>query len=113
MFEIEDVTHDLVQDELFGPIVSLERFGDESESVAKANATRYGLAASIYTNDLNVSMRMARKLRFGTVWLNCHNRLFAEVETGGYRQSGIGRLHGVEAMNDFLETKHIYYEVEG
>ena len=113
MFEIEDVTHDLVQDELFGPIVSLERFGNESEAVAKANATRYGLAASIYTNDLNVSMRMARKLRFGTVWLNCHNRLFAEVETGGYRQSGIGRLHGVEAMNDFLETKHIYYEVEG
>ena len=113
MFEIEDVTHDLVQDELFGPMVSLERFGNESEAVAKANATRYGLAASIYTNDLNVSMRMARKLRFGTVWLNCHNRLFAEVETGGYRQSGIGRLHGVEAMNDFLETKHIYYEVEG
>ncbi len=113
MFEIEDVTHDLVQDELFGPIVSLERFSDESEAVAKANATRFGLAASVYTSDLNVSMRMARKLRFGTVWLNCHNRLFAEVETGGYRESGIGRLHGVEAMNDFLETKHIYYEVEG
>ena len=113
MFEIDDVNHDLVQDELFGPIVSLERFCDESEAVAKANATRFGLAASVYTNDLNVSMRMARKLRFGTVWLNCHNRLLAEVETGGYRESGIGRLHGVEAMNDFLETKHIYYEVEG
>ncbi|MYA87918.1 MAG: aldehyde dehydrogenase family protein [Boseongicola sp. SB0662_bin_57] len=113
MFEIEDVTHDLVQDELFGPIVSLERFSDESEAVSKANATRFGLAASVYTSDLNVSMRMARKLRYGTVWLNCHNRLLAEVETGGYRESGIGRLHGVEAMNDFLETKHIYYEVEG
>ena len=56
-------------------------------------------------------MRMGRKLKFGTVWLNSHNRLLAEVETGGYRESGIGRLHGVEAMNDFLETKHIYYEV--
>ena len=77
-----------------------------------ANATRYGLAASVYTADLNRSMRMGRKLKFGTVWMNCHNRLLAEVETGGYRESGIGRLHGIEAMNDFLETKHIYLEAE-
>lgn len=112
MFEIDDVTHDLIQDELFGPIVSLERFTDEADAIAKANATRFGLAASVYTQDLNVSMRMGRKLKFGTVWLNSHNRLLAEVETGGYGESGIGRLHGVEAMNDFLETKHIYYEVE-
>ena len=112
MFEIDDVHHDLVQDELFGPIVSLERFGDEDEALAKANATRYGLAASVYTTDLNRSMRMGRKLAFGTVWMNCHNRLLAEVETGGYRESGIGRLHGIEAMNDFLETKHIYLEAE-
>lgn len=112
MFEIEDVTHDLVQDELFGPIVSLERFSGEAEAIEKANATRFGLAASVYTQDLGVSMRMGRKLKFGTVWLNSHNRLLAEVETGGYGESGIGRLHGVEAMNDFLETKHIYYEVE-
>lgn len=112
MFAIEDVSHDLVQDELFGPIVSLERFGDEAEAIAKANATRFGLAASVHTNDFRRAMRMARKLKFGTVWLNSHNRLLAEVETGGYRESGIGRLHGVEALNDFLETKHIYYEAE-
>jgi len=112
MFEIDDVGHDLVQDELFGPIVSLERFGDEADALAMANATRYGLAASVYTADLNRSMRMGRKLKFGTVWMNCHNRLLAEVETGGYRESGIGRLHGIEAMNDFLETKHIYLEAE-
>ena len=111
MFEIDDVNHDLVQDELFGPIVSLERFSDEADALAKANATRFGLAASVYTRDLDISMRMARKLKFGTVWLNSHNRLLAEVETGGYGESGIGRLHGIEAMNDFLETKHIYYEV--
>lgn len=112
MFEIDDVTHDLVQDELFGPIVSLERFSDETDALAKANATRFGLAASVYSQDLGVAMRMSRKLKFGTVWLNSHNRLLAEVETGGYGESGIGRLHGIEAMNDFLETKHIYYEVE-
>jgi acyl-CoA reductase-like NAD-dependent aldehyde dehydrogenase len=112
IFRIDDVTHPLVQDELFGPIISIETFADEPEAIAKANATRFGLAASVYTSDLNRAMRMGRKLRSGTVWLNSHNRLLAEVETGGYRESGIGRLHGVEAMNDFLETKHIYYEAE-
>lgn len=112
MFEIDDVSHSLVQDELFGPIVSLERFSDEADALSKANATRFGLAASVYSQDLGTAMRMSRKLKFGTVWLNSHNRLLAEVETGGYGQSGIGRLHGIEAMNDFLETKHIYYEVE-
>ena len=112
IFEIDDISHKLVQDELFGPMVSLERFSDENDAIKKSNATRFGLAASVYTNDLNRSMRIGRKLRFGTVWLNSHNRLLAEVETGGYRESGVGRLHGIEAMNDFLETKHIYYEVE-
>ncbi|WP_223477018.1 aldehyde dehydrogenase family protein [Oricola indica] len=112
MFEIDDVSSDLVQDELFGPIVSFERFTDEADALHKANATRYGLAASVYTNELKRAMRMSRKLKFGTVWLNSHNRLLAEVETGGYRESGVGRLHGIEAMNDFLETKHVYYEAE-
>jgi len=111
IFEIEDVNHPLVQRELFGPMFSLERFEDEAEAISKANATRYGLASSVYTEALSRSMRVSRKLKFGTVWLNCHNRLLAEVETGGYRESGIGRLHGIEAMNDFLETKHVYYEV--
>jgi acyl-CoA reductase-like NAD-dependent aldehyde dehydrogenase len=111
IFEIDDVNHPLVQRELFGPMFSLERFEDEAEAISKANVTRYGLASSVYTEALSRSMRVSRKLKFGTVWLNCHNRLLAEVETGGYRESGIGRLHGIEAMNDFLETKHVYYEV--
>lgn len=113
IFRIDDVRHPLVQDELFGPIVSVETFKDEAEALAKANATRYGLAASVFTQDLGRAMRLGRKLKFGTVWLNSHNRLLAEAETGGYRESGIGRLHGVEALNDFLETKHIYLEAEG
>jgi len=112
MFRIRDTAHDLVQDELFGPIVSVEPFADEKQAVAMANATRYGLASSVYTSDLNRAMRLGRKLKFGTVWLNAHNRLLAEAETGGYRESGIGRLHGVEALNDFLETKHVYLEAE-
>jgi acyl-CoA reductase-like NAD-dependent aldehyde dehydrogenase len=110
LFRIEDTGSPLVQEELFGPIASVESFVDEAEAVAKANATRYGLAASLYTRDLNRAVRVSRAIRAGTVWLNCHGRLFAEGETGGYRQSGLGRLHGPEGLNDFLETKHVYLE---
>lgn len=110
LFRIDDTSSPLVQEELFGPLVSVERFADEQEAIVKANATVYGLAASVHTRDLERAMRLSRAIRAGTVWLNCHNRLFAEGETGGYGQSGLGRLHGVEGLNDFLETKHIYME---
>jgi acyl-CoA reductase-like NAD-dependent aldehyde dehydrogenase len=110
LFRIDDLQSDLVQEELLGPIVSIERFADEAEAVHMANATAYGLAASVHTRDLERAMRVSRAIRAGTVWLNCHSRLFAEGETGGYGQSGLGRLHGVEGLNDFLETKHIYME---
>ena len=110
IFRIDDLQSKLVQEELFGPIVSIETFEDEAEAVMMANATVYGLAASVFTNDLNRAMRVSRAIRAGTVWLNSHTRLFAEGETGGYGQSGLGRLHGVEGLNDFLETKHVYME---
>lgn len=110
LFRIDNLQSDLVQEELFGPIVSIERFTTEAEAVQMANATVYGLAASVHTRDLNRAMRISRAIRAGTVWLNCHSRLFPEGETGGYGQSGLGRLHGIEGLNDFLETKHIYME---
>ncbi|OWW22076.1 aldehyde dehydrogenase family protein [Noviherbaspirillum denitrificans] len=96
------------QEEIFGPFVVLEKFEDEKEAVARANHTVYGLSASVWTKDGDRGMRMARALRNGTVWINDHNRMFAEAETGGYRRSGIGRLHGYEGLGDFLETKHIF-----
>jgi len=110
LFKVDDVASPLVQEEHFAPMVSIETFSDEEQAVEMANATRFGLAASLYTQDLNRAMRMSREIRMGSVWLNCHNRQMAEVETGGFRESGVGRLHGVEAMHDFLETKHIYLE---
>ena len=110
LFRIDDVSSPLVQEELFGPIVSLETFSDEGEAVTKANATCYGLAASVFTTDLSRAMRMSRAIRAGTVWLNSHMRLAAEAETGGFGQSGLGRLHGPEGLHDFMETKHIYLE---
>ncbi|MCW2244196.1 acyl-CoA reductase-like NAD-dependent aldehyde dehydrogenase [Azospirillum canadense] len=95
------------QEEIFGPFLVLERFDDEAEAVAKANHTVFGLSASVWTTDGARALRIARALRNGTVWINDHNRLFAEAETGGYRQSGLGRLHGDDAFADFTELKHI------
>lgn len=110
LFRIDDLHSPLVQEELFGPLVSVERFADEAEAIHKANATPYGLAASVFTRDGARAMRASRAIRAGTVWINSHLRLFAEGETGGYGKSGLGRLHGPEGLHDFLETKHIYTE---
>jgi acyl-CoA reductase-like NAD-dependent aldehyde dehydrogenase len=104
----QDLNSHYVQDEIFGPLVTLETFATDTEAVARANATRYGLAASVWTADHRAARKIARHIKFGNVWLNAHNRLFAEIETGGYRQSGFGRLHGVEGLNDFMETKHVF-----
>lgn len=100
-----------VQDEIFGPLVVLETFRDEADAVAKANNTVYGLSASVWTHRGDASWRLARALRNGTVWINDHNRLFAEAETGGYRRSGLGRLHGFDGLLDFCELKHVYQNV--
>jgi len=110
LFRIDDVSSSLVQEELFGPIVSIERFADEAEAIHKANATPYGLAASVFSQNGARAIRASRAIRAGTVWINSHLRLFAEAETGGYGKSGLGRLHGPEGLHDFLETKHIYME---
>lgn len=108
LLAVEELDSPVVQEEFFGPVMNLERFRNEEEAVKKANATRYGLSASVWTKDLNRAHRVARALRAGTVWLNDHNKLFPEAETGGVRESGYGRLHGVEGLNEFLYTKHIY-----
>ena len=110
LYEIEDRNHRLVQDELFSPIVMVERFTSDEDAVVSSNSTRYGLAASVFTEDQARARRVARALKSGTVWINCHNRLFAEAETGGFRDSGLGRLHGLEGLAPFMETKHVYAE---
>lgn len=110
LIEVDDLQSDFIQKELFGPLLVMERFTTEDEAVTRSNATRFGLVASVWSSDMKKSRRIAARLRSGTVWSNSHNRLFAEAETGGFRDSGYGRLHGAEGLNDFLQTKHFYFE---
>jgi len=107
----DDTSAFFIQEEIFGPLLVLERFSDEREAVTRANHSEFGLSASVWTRDGARFMRIARALRNGTVWSNDHNKLFAEAEAGGYRRSGLGRLHGYDALLDFMEVKHIYQSV--
>jgi betaine-aldehyde dehydrogenase len=107
---VEDLDSPFIQQELFGPLLVVERFSDEEDALVRANATRFSLASSVWTRDANLARRMAARMKFGTVWANSHNKLFAEAETGGYGDSGYGKLHGLEGMNDFMQTKHFYFE---
>jgi len=93
--------------EVFGPVLVIDGFDDEEEAITKANNTRYGLAASVWSRDSKLGHRVANQVQSGTVWINSHGRMFPEVETGGYKESGIGRLHGVEGLAEFLETKTV------
>ena len=111
LIEHQDCKASFIQEEIFGPLVVIERFSDEADAVMRANDSIYGLSASVWTRDGALSMRIARALKNGTVWINDHNKLIAEAETGGYRQSGLGRLHGYDALIDFQEIKHIYQNV--
>jgi acyl-CoA reductase-like NAD-dependent aldehyde dehydrogenase len=109
ILEVGNTQSPLVQQEHFGPIATLETFDDEADGVRLANATDFGLAASVWTENINALGRVTRKLRFGSVWHNAGVSLMPEAETGGFKQSGLGRLHGVEGLNDFLETKAVFF----
>jgi len=107
LLRVTDSDSPFLQSEVFGPLLSLDTFTDVDEAVIKANNTRFGLAASVWTADRGVGMRVANKIKAGTVWINAHMKLHAEIETGGYRESGLGRLHGVEGLEEFLQTKNV------
>jgi aldehyde dehydrogenase (NAD+) len=103
----------VARDEIFGPVLSVIPFENEEELVRQANDTPYGLAAGVWTKDLQKAHRVAHALRAGTVWVNSYRTLSFNTPFGGYKMSGIGRENGLESLKEYTQVKSVWVELSG
>jgi betaine-aldehyde dehydrogenase len=103
-------TSSLLRDEIFGPVLTVQSFVNETEAIALANDTDYGLAAGVWTQNLDRAWRVGHAIRAGTIWINTYHHFYDEAEVGGYKRSGIGRQQGLEGLHEFTETKHLNFD---
>lgn len=107
IFLAKDKQIEIVQEEVFGPVLVIQTFKDEEEAVQLANCTKFGLAGAVFTKDFARAMRLSKSIRSGTVWINKYHSINNQLPWGGFNQSGFGRDLGKDALNEYLETKVI------